>query len=80
MDILRGVLFRKERMVGPKESRVKVAEKEETGKFRCSPDGGPNSEESPWQGFVAALAVLIIGASQSRQHGMSEPARRSLTD
>ncbi|GKE84633.1 hypothetical protein Tco_1558375, partial [Tanacetum coccineum] len=32
------------------------------------------------QGFAAALAVLITGASQSRQHGMSEPARRSLTD
>ncbi|GJS15809.1 hypothetical protein Tco_0410281 [Tanacetum coccineum] len=31
-------------------------------------------------GFAAALAVLITGASQSRQHGMSEPARRSLTD
>ncbi|GJX81376.1 hypothetical protein Tco_0330857 [Tanacetum coccineum] len=27
-----------------------------------------------------ALAVLITGASQSRPHGMSEPARRSLTD
>ncbi|GJT17222.1 retrovirus-related pol polyprotein from transposon TNT 1-94 [Tanacetum coccineum] len=25
------------------------------------------------QGFTAALAVLITGASQSRQHGMSEP-------
>nr|GEV19343.1 glycosylphosphatidylinositol-anchored lipid protein transfer 1 [Tanacetum cinerariifolium] len=24
-------------------------------------------------GFAAALAILIIGASQSRQHGMSEP-------
>nr|GEW90722.1 MAK10-like protein [Tanacetum cinerariifolium] len=32
------------------------------------------------KGFVAALAVLITGASQSRQHGMSEPGRRSLTD
>ncbi|GJW87881.1 ATP-dependent DNA helicase PIF1-like protein [Tanacetum coccineum] len=32
------------------------------------------------EGFAAALAVLITGASQSRQHGMSEPARRSLTD
>ncbi|GJX08253.1 hypothetical protein Tco_0196185 [Tanacetum coccineum] len=32
------------------------------------------------QGFAAALVVLITGASQSRQHGMSEPARRSLTD
>ncbi|GJV46752.1 ribonuclease H-like domain-containing protein [Tanacetum coccineum] len=32
------------------------------------------------QGFAAALAVLITGASQSREHGMSEPARRSLTD
>ncbi|GJX88030.1 reverse transcriptase domain-containing protein [Tanacetum coccineum] len=29
---------------------------------------------------LAALAVLITEASQSRQHGMSEPARRSLTD
>ncbi|GKB21041.1 putative ribonuclease H-like domain-containing protein [Tanacetum coccineum] len=28
-----------ERMAGPKENRVKVAEKEETGKFRGSPDG-----------------------------------------
>ncbi|GKC47380.1 hypothetical protein Tco_1065102 [Tanacetum coccineum] len=27
-----------------------------------------------------ALAVLITGASQSRQHDMSEPARRGLTD
>ncbi|GJR54752.1 retrovirus-related pol polyprotein from transposon TNT 1-94 [Tanacetum coccineum] len=27
-----------------------------------------NSEESPLQGFAAALAVLITGASQSRQH------------
>ncbi|GKC35186.1 hypothetical protein Tco_1047570 [Tanacetum coccineum] len=32
-----------------------------------------NSEESPCQGFAAALAVLITGASQSRQHGKSEP-------
>ncbi|GKB89054.1 hypothetical protein Tco_0961326, partial [Tanacetum coccineum] len=32
-----------------------------------------NSEESPLQGFAAALAVLITGASQSRQHGKSEP-------
>nr|GEX88336.1 hypothetical protein [Tanacetum cinerariifolium] len=32
------------------------------------------------QGFVAALAVLITEASQSRQHDMSEPARRSLTN
>ncbi|GJX26391.1 putative ribonuclease H-like domain-containing protein [Tanacetum coccineum] len=32
------------------------------------------------QGFAAALAVLITGASQSRQHGMSEPVRQSLTD
>ncbi|GJV77228.1 hypothetical protein Tco_1508812 [Tanacetum coccineum] len=29
---------------------------------------------------VASLAVLITGASQSRQHDMSKPARRSLTD
>ncbi|GJX22964.1 hypothetical protein Tco_0227409 [Tanacetum coccineum] len=41
MKILRSVLFRKERMAGPKENRVKVAEKEETGKFRDSPYGGP---------------------------------------
>ncbi|GJU24993.1 hypothetical protein Tco_1163614 [Tanacetum coccineum] len=40
MKILRSVLFRKERMVGPKENRVKVAEKEEEGKFRGSHDGG----------------------------------------
>ncbi|GKG23932.1 hypothetical protein Tco_0391968, partial [Tanacetum coccineum] len=26
-------------------------------------------------GFAAALAVPVTGASQSRQHGMSEPAR-----
>nr|GEZ36618.1 hypothetical protein [Tanacetum cinerariifolium] len=32
------------------------------------------------QGFAAVLAVLITGASQSRQHNMSEQARRSLTD
>ncbi|GJW85124.1 hypothetical protein Tco_0158269 [Tanacetum coccineum] len=32
------------------------------------------------KGFAAALAVLITRVSQSRQHGMSEPARRSLTD
>ncbi|GKE20750.1 hypothetical protein Tco_1432262, partial [Tanacetum coccineum] len=31
-------------------------------------------------GFAAALAVLIIRTSQSRQHGMSEPARRGLAD
>ncbi|GKD23318.1 hypothetical protein Tco_1225021, partial [Tanacetum coccineum] len=31
-------------------------------------------------GFAVALAVLITGASQSRQHGMSEPARRGLAD
>ncbi|GKB94934.1 hypothetical protein Tco_0981071, partial [Tanacetum coccineum] len=30
-----------ERMVVPKGNRVKVAEKEETGKFDGSPDGGP---------------------------------------
>ncbi|GJS34551.1 hypothetical protein Tco_0532933 [Tanacetum coccineum] len=48
MKILRSVLFRKERMAGPKENRVKVVEKEETGKFHGSPDGGPmwiNSDE-----------------------------------
>ncbi|GKD04612.1 hypothetical protein Tco_1179586, partial [Tanacetum coccineum] len=28
-------------MAGPKENRVKVAEKKETGKFHGSPDGGP---------------------------------------
>ncbi|GJV87354.1 hypothetical protein Tco_1531292 [Tanacetum coccineum] len=32
------------------------------------------------EGFAAALAILIIGASQSRQHSMSEPVRQSLTD
>ncbi|GJY82100.1 reverse transcriptase domain-containing protein [Tanacetum coccineum] len=32
------------------------------------------------KGFAAALAILITGASQSRQHGMSKPARRGLTD
>nr|GEU32477.1 hypothetical protein [Tanacetum cinerariifolium] len=32
------------------------------------------------EGFAAALAVLITRASQSRQHGMSKPARRSLID
>ncbi|GKA95239.1 hypothetical protein Tco_0817277, partial [Tanacetum coccineum] len=32
------------------------------------------------QGLAAALAILITRASQSRQHGMSEPARQSLTD
>ncbi|GJS88702.1 hypothetical protein Tco_0771338 [Tanacetum coccineum] len=31
-------------------------------------------------GFAAALAVLFTEASQSRQHGMSDPARRGLTD
>nr|GEU58434.1 hypothetical protein [Tanacetum cinerariifolium] len=41
MKILRSVLFRKEIMVGPKGNRVKVAEKEETGKFHGSFDGGP---------------------------------------
>nr|GEW88833.1 reverse transcriptase domain-containing protein [Tanacetum cinerariifolium] len=41
MKILRSVLFRKERMAGPKENRFKVVEKDETGKFRGSPDGGP---------------------------------------
>ncbi|GJS04530.1 hypothetical protein Tco_0321038 [Tanacetum coccineum] len=25
-------------------------------------------KESPWQGFAAALAILVTGASQSRQH------------
>ncbi|GJZ89104.1 retrovirus-related pol polyprotein from transposon TNT 1-94 [Tanacetum coccineum] len=32
------------------------------------------------EGFAATLAVLIIEESQSRQHGMSEPVRQSLTD
>nr|GEW08665.1 hypothetical protein [Tanacetum cinerariifolium] len=41
MKILRSVLFRKERMAGPKENKVKVAEKEETGKFHGSLNGGP---------------------------------------
>nr|GEV69923.1 hypothetical protein [Tanacetum cinerariifolium] len=41
MQILRSVLFRKERMAGPEENRVKVAEKEETRKSHSSPDGGP---------------------------------------
>ncbi|GKE30352.1 hypothetical protein Tco_1445736 [Tanacetum coccineum] len=33
-----------------------------------------------WPSYNAALAVLITEASQSRQHGMSELARRGLTD
>ncbi|GJY00120.1 F-box protein-like protein [Tanacetum coccineum] len=31
-----------------------------------------NLKESLWQGFAAALAVLVTGASQSRQHDKSE--------
>nr|GEU72071.1 hypothetical protein [Tanacetum cinerariifolium] len=31
------------------------------------------------EGLAAALAILITGASQSRQHDMSEPERQSLT-
>ncbi|GJW42925.1 hypothetical protein Tco_0071724 [Tanacetum coccineum] len=40
MKILRSVLSRNERMAGPNGNRVKVAEKEETRRFRGSPDGG----------------------------------------
>ncbi|GJV95070.1 hypothetical protein Tco_1546647 [Tanacetum coccineum] len=40
-EIRRSVLFRMERMAGPKGNRVKVAEKEETRKFCGSPDDGP---------------------------------------
>ncbi|GJS59357.1 hypothetical protein Tco_0654141 [Tanacetum coccineum] len=40
--------------------------------------GGPKCQETMGDGFAAALAVLITGASQSRQHSMSELARRSL--
>nr|GEV05084.1 reverse transcriptase domain-containing protein [Tanacetum cinerariifolium] len=43
MKILVSVLFRKERMAEPRKSRVKVAEKEDTGDFCDSPDGGPIS-------------------------------------
>ncbi|GKE07616.1 hypothetical protein Tco_1399634, partial [Tanacetum coccineum] len=35
-----------ERMAGPKENRVKVAEKEETGKFRGSSNGESRDESS----------------------------------
>ncbi|GJW08961.1 hypothetical protein Tco_1571384 [Tanacetum coccineum] len=44
---------RKERMAGPKENMVKVAEKEETGKFCGSPDGDESSEyeHSPSHGM-----------------------------
>ncbi|GKE47978.1 hypothetical protein Tco_1479236, partial [Tanacetum coccineum] len=31
-------------------------------------------------GFTAALAVLVTGASQSRQHGKSESVSYCLTD
>ncbi|GKG41530.1 hypothetical protein Tco_0473281, partial [Tanacetum coccineum] len=39
-----------------------------------------NSEESSSQGFAVVLDVLIIGTSQSRQHGMSEPVSYYLID
>ncbi|GKG54209.1 hypothetical protein Tco_0557732, partial [Tanacetum coccineum] len=39
-----------------------------------------NFEESLSHGFAAALAVLITGASQSRQYGMSELVSYCLTD
>ncbi|GJW96942.1 hypothetical protein Tco_0178750 [Tanacetum coccineum] len=39
-----------------------------------------NSKESACQGFAATLAVLITGASQIRQHSMSEPERQSPTN
>ncbi|GJT27168.1 hypothetical protein Tco_0907443, partial [Tanacetum coccineum] len=39
VKIPRSVLFRKERMAGPKENRIKVTEKEVTVKFCGSPDG-----------------------------------------
>nr|GEW66914.1 hypothetical protein [Tanacetum cinerariifolium] len=35
-----------------------------------------NYKESPWQGFTAALAVLITGASQSRQHENASNKRK----
>ncbi|GJS32013.1 retrotransposon protein, putative, ty1-copia subclass [Tanacetum coccineum] len=39
-----------------------------------------NFEESPLQGFTAALAVLITGASQNKQHGKSEPVIKRLSE
>nr|GEU69326.1 hypothetical protein [Tanacetum cinerariifolium] len=47
MKILVSVLIRKERVVGPRKSRFKVAEKEETGNFHDSPYGGPISPGDP---------------------------------
>nr|GEW22584.1 hypothetical protein [Tanacetum cinerariifolium] len=37
-----------------------------------------NYEESPWQGFTAALVVLITGASQSRQHDVDYQSNERL--
>ncbi|GJR21319.1 putative ribonuclease H-like domain-containing protein [Tanacetum coccineum] len=37
-----------------------------------------NSEESPLQGFTAALAVLIVGAPQSRQHEEKQDRRNKM--
>nr|GEW46858.1 UDP-glycosyltransferase 87A1-like [Tanacetum cinerariifolium] len=42
------------------------------------PMSGENMEKE--EGFTAALAVLVTEASQSRQHGMRESVRQSLTD
>ncbi|GJU83281.1 hypothetical protein Tco_1285646 [Tanacetum coccineum] len=39
-----------------------------------------NSKESPWQGFAAALAVLVTGASQSRQHESRKSPTKSFFD
>nr|GEV98798.1 hypothetical protein [Tanacetum cinerariifolium] len=59
MKILKSVLFRKERMDGPKENRVKVSKKEETGKFHGFPDGGPRNMESEACYFIGQQAQDI---------------------
>nr|GEW00952.1 hypothetical protein [Tanacetum cinerariifolium] len=73
MKILRSVLFRKERMVGPKENKVKVAEKEETGKFCGSPDGGPEEMEleSTQTSTTAKLPMLNQAETTTNDAGTS---------
>ncbi|GKA68782.1 hypothetical protein Tco_0768699, partial [Tanacetum coccineum] len=39
-----------------------------------------NSKESPWQGFAAALAVLVTRASQSKQHESRKSSTTELFD
>nr|GEX94596.1 hypothetical protein [Tanacetum cinerariifolium] len=56
-----------------KEARVSDKGKEKVISKSTHNDDGNPSRANIKQGFAVVLAVLITGASQSRQHGKSEP-------